>query len=76
VVARSVSVMVVQAGAARTRLPTNPEQAVEALRAVESSGRQALGELRSMLGLLNDAEAEPDLAPQPGLISSISWWSG
>ena len=67
VVAHSVSVMVVQAGAARTLLTRDPERSAEALRAVEASGREALGELRHLLGLLTDEEAEPALAPQPGL---------
>jgi signal transduction histidine kinase len=67
VVAHSVSVMVVQAGAARTLVGRNPERATEALLAVEASGRQALGELRHLLGLLTAQEAEPALAPQPGL---------
>ena len=67
VVAHSVSVMVVQAGAARTMLNRQPEQSADALRAVESSGREALSELRHLLGLLTDTEAGPALAPQPGL---------
>jgi signal transduction histidine kinase len=67
VVAHSVSVMVVQAGAARTLLQRQPERSAEALLAVEASGREALNELRHLLGLLTDAHAEPALAPQPGL---------
>jgi signal transduction histidine kinase len=67
VVAHSVSVMVVQTGAARTLLTRQPAQAAAALLAVERSGREALGELRNLLGLLTDADAEPALAPQPGL---------
>jgi signal transduction histidine kinase len=67
VVAHSVSVMVVQAGAARTMLTRQPDQAADSLLAVESSGREALSELRNMLGVLTEVEAEPELAPQPGL---------
>jgi signal transduction histidine kinase len=67
VVAHSVSVMVIQAGAARTLLGRDPERSAEALRAVESNGREALGELRRMLGLLTGGDTEPALAPQPGL---------
>jgi signal transduction histidine kinase len=67
VVAHSVSVMVVQAGAARTMLTRQPSQAAESLLAVEASGREALSELRNMLGLLTEVEPEPELAPQPGL---------
>jgi signal transduction histidine kinase len=67
VVAHSVSVMVVQAGAARTMLTRQPSLAAESLLAVEASGREALSELRNMLGLLTEVEPEPELAPQPGL---------
>jgi len=59
--------MVVQAGAARTLVGRDSERAATALLAGEASGRQALGELRHLLGLLTDADAEPTLAPQPGL---------
>jgi signal transduction histidine kinase len=67
VVAHSVSVMVVQGGAARTLLTRQPERAAAALRSVEASGREALDELRRMLGLLTDQASRPTLDPQPGL---------
>ncbi len=68
VVAHSVSVMVVQAGAARKVMDTAPAEATQALVAVESMGREAMSELRKMLGLLGETETQPlELAPQPGL---------
>jgi signal transduction histidine kinase len=66
VIAHSVSVMTVQAGAARMQLPEHPEQAMPALLAVEETGRQALAEMRRLLGILRQDDA-PALAPQPGL---------
>ncbi|WP_327289794.1 sensor histidine kinase [Streptomyces sp. NBC_01198] len=72
VVTHNVSMMTVQAGAARTVLTAQPELAREALLAVESAGRAAMAELRHVMGLLAmtsdpaDAEAAA-LAPQPGL---------
>jgi len=73
VVAHSVSVMTVQAGAARMLLSGDPGRATEPLRAVEETGRQALTELRRLLSILRavdhraNPDGEPVPAPQPGL---------
>ncbi len=70
VVAHSVSVMVVQAGAARRVIETHPDQTTESLGIIESTGRSALDELRRLLGVLRDPDAngrtDPALEPQPG----------
>jgi signal transduction histidine kinase len=67
VIAHSVSVMVVQAGAARLLLAEHPGRAAGPLLAVEEAGRQALSELRRLLGMLRAGGARAALAPQPGL---------
>jgi len=68
VVAHSVSVMVVQAGAARRSVAGNPDQATAALTQIEATGRQALAEMRRLLGLLRDGQdGTVALTPQPGL---------
>ncbi|GAA2645293.1 hypothetical protein GCM10010399_93920 [Dactylosporangium fulvum] len=67
VVSHNVSVMVVQAGAARKVMDSAPEQAKEALLAVEAGGRAAMTELRQVIGLLTVDNDGVDLAPQPGL---------
>jgi signal transduction histidine kinase len=66
VVAHSVSVMVVQAGAARRILDSKPSQARDALASIETTGRQALAEMRRLTGVLRREEAV-DKTPQPGL---------
>ena len=65
VIAHNVSVMVVQAAAANDVFDSRPEHAREALRAIETSGRSALSELRRLLGVVRGDGAE--YAPQPGL---------
>jgi signal transduction histidine kinase len=68
VVAHSVSVMVVQSGAARRVLDSEPDRAVSALAEVERSGRQALSELRRLLGLMRDGDENAAVRePQPTL---------
>jgi signal transduction histidine kinase len=67
VVAHSVSVMTVQAGAARMLLNTDPQRAVAPLLAVEEAGRQALAELRRLLGILRTEEGGTGLVPQPDI---------
>ena len=67
VVAHGVGVMVVQAGAARRVLATDPNRAEIALLAVEATGRQSLAEMRRLLGILRTDPEALALAPQPGL---------
>ncbi|WP_234334832.1 sensor histidine kinase [Streptomyces sp. NRRL S-118] len=73
IVSHNVSVMVVQAGAAREVLATMPEEAAAAMSAVEAAGRNTMTELRHLLGLLapaqngEDESYGVDLSPQPSL---------
>lgn len=66
VVAHNVSVMVLQAGAAKRVLATEPGDAVAALAAIEESGRTALNEMRLVVGVLRP-DADQGLEPQPVL---------
>ena len=68
VVAHHVSVMVVQAGAARRVLDGQAAQVREALASVEATGKQALVEMRHLLGVLRaDDDASDAREPQPGI---------
>jgi signal transduction histidine kinase len=67
VIAHSLGVMVVQAGAAEEVLRHDPERAAEPVRAIQETGRRALAEMGLLLGVLRDAGEEVGLTPQPGL---------
>jgi signal transduction histidine kinase len=67
VVGHSVSVMTVQASAVRRLLRPDQEREREALLVVEQTGREALAEMRRMVGVLRRPEEAPALAPQPSL---------
>jgi signal transduction histidine kinase len=67
VVGHSVSVMTVQASAARRLLRPHQEKERDALLVVEQTGREALAEMRRMVGVLRRPEEPPALAPQPSL---------
>jgi signal transduction histidine kinase len=68
VVAHGVSVMVVQAQAG-PRLLADPGRAGDAFRSIETTGKQALVELRRLLGVLRGGDEVVPVAPQPGLAS-------
>jgi signal transduction histidine kinase len=67
IVAHAVSVMVLQIGAVRHKLPRDLEEDREALDNVERAGRTALGEMRRLLGAMRRDGDGLDLSPQPGL---------
>ena len=67
VVAHAMSAMVVQAGGARRLAEKDPARAREAFVAVEETGREALTEIRRLLGVLRREDEELALAPQPSL---------
>jgi signal transduction histidine kinase len=67
IIAHALSGMVVQAAAARRLTDVDPDRARDAFAAVEASGRDALGELRRLLGVLRREDEELALAPAPSL---------
>ena len=67
VITHCVSVMVVQAGAARMVMDAQPSRAEESLSRVEQAGRDALAEMRRLVGVLGESSDERALSPQPGL---------
>jgi signal transduction histidine kinase len=67
VIAHSLSVIVVQAAAERRVLGPGRDSTADTLASIEQAGRQAMTELRRLLGLLRKSDGEVSLAPQPGL---------
>jgi len=67
IIAHSISAMVIQAGSARLLLRNDPERARNSILTVEETGRQALSDLRSLLGMLRKDDDPRALSPQPGL---------
>jgi signal transduction histidine kinase len=67
IVAHNVSTMVVQAGAGKRVMESDPDGARKAFESIERSGRQALAEMRRLLGILRTDREGLALAPQPGL---------
>ena len=67
VVAHNVSVMVVQADGASYALDSDPERTRQALGAIADTGRQALAEMRRLLGVLRREATQTGLTPLPGV---------
>jgi signal transduction histidine kinase len=67
VIAHSISVMVIQADGASYMVDTDGARAKRALEAIGTTGRQALTEMRRMLGVLREDDGQATLAPQPGV---------
>jgi signal transduction histidine kinase len=66
-VANSVSAMIVQTQAAQRLLAEVPADADRAMAVIEDTGRQALAEMRRILGVLRHPDERPDLSPAPGV---------
>jgi signal transduction histidine kinase len=67
IVAHAVSVMVLQVGAVRHKLPAALAEASDALKSVERTGRTALAEMRQLLAAMRPDGDEAEFTPQPGL---------
>jgi signal transduction histidine kinase len=67
IVGHHVSVIVGLADGGATLARSRDEQAAEPLRLIGETGRQALAELRRVLGVLREEDADPQLSPQPGI---------
>jgi signal transduction histidine kinase len=67
VVAHAMSVMVVQAGAAERLVDQSPERARQALVNIQDAGREALADMRRMLGVLREDGRPVELSPQPSM---------
>ncbi|MGW2613569.1 sensor histidine kinase [Streptomyces sp. NPDC001500] len=72
IVGHNLSVIITLADAGAYATDIQPERGKEALRLIGDTGRQALGELRRVLGVLREAGGDPtggpELSPQPGIL--------
>lgn len=66
-IAHSVAAMIVQTQTARRLLEDDPDEAEAAMATIEETGRQALVDMRRILGVLRHSDNAADLAPQPGV---------
>lgn len=76
IVSHNVSLMVVQAGAARDVLKTMPDEAEAAIRAVEDAGRSTMTELRHLLGVLAPSQSGEDEESGDGVRDDEDGWVG
>ncbi|GAB2970143.1 hypothetical protein GCM10023080_036930 [Streptomyces pseudoechinosporeus] len=76
IVSHNVSLMVVQAGAARDVLKTMPDEAEAAIRAVEDAGRSTMTELRHLLGVLAPSQSGEDEESGDGVRDDEGGWDG
>lgn len=67
IVAHSMSVIITQADGGRYAAKASPKTAVTALATIAETGREALGNLRGMLGVLRDPSASAQTTPMPGI---------
>jgi signal transduction histidine kinase len=67
VIAHSVSLMGIQAGAAERVLQRDPGRAIDAMRSIQATARESVGELRRLLGILHADPSTSERAPQPDL---------
>lgn len=67
VVAHSLSVIIVQAQGGKALAAKKPDQAIEVLDTIADTGRQALTEMRRIVGVLREGPQDPDYRPNPGL---------
>jgi signal transduction histidine kinase len=67
VVAHAMSTIVLEAGAERVNLRPGQSSTQDTLRSIERTGREALAEMRRLVGVLRTEDDEPALAPQPSL---------
>ena len=67
VIAHAMSTIVLEAGAERVNLGEGQTSARQTLHSIERTGRQALAEMRRLVGVLRTEEDGPELAPQPSL---------